>query len=110
MDRIVEKGLLYDYYGALLTPHQQKIYEQAVIDDMSLSEIAEGGGVSRQAVSDLLIRSTQALKRYEKKLGLMERDGKLLAEVETLKALDPASPDYAKAVQLGLSAMEELLK
>ena len=39
MDKIFEKGLLYDFYGDLLTSHQQKIYEDAVYGDLSLGEI-----------------------------------------------------------------------
>ena len=37
MEKIVEQGLLYDFYGELLTPHQRRIYEDAVLNDMSLS-------------------------------------------------------------------------
>ena len=40
MEKIVEQGLLYDFYGELLTPHQRRIYEDAVFNDLSLSEIA----------------------------------------------------------------------
>ena len=56
MEKIVELGLLYDFYGELLTRHQQKIYEAAVFEDMSLGEIAEDAGISRQGVHDLLKR------------------------------------------------------
>ena len=45
MERIVEQTLLYDFYGELLTPHQRKIYEDVVFNDMSLSEIAEEQGI-----------------------------------------------------------------
>ena len=41
MEKIVEQGLLYDFYGELLTEHQRNIYEGVVFNDMSLSEIAE---------------------------------------------------------------------
>ena len=41
MEKIVEQGMLYDFYGELLTEHQRKIYEDVVLNDMSLSEIAE---------------------------------------------------------------------
>ena len=40
MERIVERGLLYDFYGELLTEHQRRIYEDAVFNDLSPSEIA----------------------------------------------------------------------
>ena len=53
MEKIVEQGLLYDFYGELLTEHQRNIYEGVVFNDMSLSEIAEEQGISRQGVHDL---------------------------------------------------------
>ena len=62
MEKIVEQGLLYDFYGELLTPHQRRIYEDAVLNDMSLSEIAEEQGISRQGVHDLIRRCDKTLK------------------------------------------------
>lgn len=73
MEKIVEDGLLYDYYGQLLTKHQRKTYEMAVYDDLSLNEIAEKEGVSRQAVHDLLNRTTKQMQGYEEKLGMIAR-------------------------------------
>lgn len=70
---IVAKGLLYDFYGSLLTPHQQKVYELAVYNDLSLSEIAETENISRQAVHDLLKRTTAALEQYESRLHMIRR-------------------------------------
>ena len=40
MEKIVEQTLLYDFYGELLTDHQKEIYEDAVFNDLPLSEIA----------------------------------------------------------------------
>lgn len=73
MEKIVERGLLYDFYGELLTEHQRKIYEDAVFQDMSLAEIAEEAGISRQGVHDLLKRCDKLLIGYESKLHLAER-------------------------------------
>lgn len=73
MEKIVEQGLLYDFYGELLTPHQQKIYEAAVYDDLSLSEIAQEEGISRQGVHDLLKRCDRILQEYEEKLKLLHK-------------------------------------
>lgn len=73
MDRIFEQTLLYDFYGELLTPHQQKIYEEAVFNDMSFGEIAEEYGISRQGVHDLIRRCGRTLQDYESKLHLAER-------------------------------------
>lgn len=73
MEKIFEQGLLYDFYGELLTEHQKKIYEDAVYNDMSLSEIAEEAGISRQGVHDLIKRCDRILQEYEEKLHLLER-------------------------------------
>lgn len=73
MEKIVEHGLLYDFYGELLTEHQRQIYEDAVYNDMSLAEIADIQGISRQGVHDLIKRCDRALESYEQKLHLVER-------------------------------------
>ena len=73
MEKIVEQGLLYDFYGQLLTAHQQKIYEQAVYENLSYNEIAEQEGISRQAVHDLIRRTTSLMQRYESRLGMIRR-------------------------------------
>ena len=54
MNDILEQALLYDFYGELLTSHQKEIYEQFVLEDLSLSEIAGEAGISRQGVHDLV--------------------------------------------------------
>lgn len=73
MNRILEQALLYDFYGELLTRHQKEVYEQFVLEDLSLSEIAESAGISRQGVHDLIRRCQKALEGYEAKLHLVER-------------------------------------
>ena len=73
MEKIVEQGLLYDFYGELLTEHQRQIYEDAVFNDMSLGEIAQDAGISRQGVHDLIKRCDKALADYENKLHMMAR-------------------------------------
>ena len=73
MERIVEQGLLYDFYGELLTEHQRKVYEDAVYNDMSLAEIAEEYGISRQGVHDLIRRCSRLLEGYEEKLHLVKK-------------------------------------
>lgn len=73
MEKIFEQNLLYDFYGELLTQHQQNIYEDAVYNDMSLSEIAQEQGISRQGVHDLIKRCDKILQDYESKLHLVER-------------------------------------
>lgn len=73
MEKIVEFGLLYDFYGELLTGHQKQIYEDFVLNDYSLSEIAEQYGISRQGVHDLIKRCNRILTSYEEKLHMVEK-------------------------------------
>ena len=73
MEKIVEQGLLYDFYGELLTEHQRRVYEDVVFNDMSLSEIAEEQGISRQGVHDNVKRCNKILSDYEGKLHLVEK-------------------------------------
>ena len=74
---MLRRGDLYDYYGDLLSEHQKKIYESYVCEDLSLSEISESAGISRQGVSDLIRRCTQMMEDYDDKLGLIDRSKRL---------------------------------
>ena len=73
MDEIFKQALLYDFYGELLTEHQKEIYEQFVLEDLSLSEIALSAGISRQGVHDIVKRCQRILEGYEAKLHLVEK-------------------------------------
>lgn len=73
MDDIGRKALLFDFYGPLLTDKQREIFDYAVGEDMSLGEIAETTGVSRQAIHDMIRRTERLLEGYEAKLGLAEK-------------------------------------
>lgn len=87
MEKIVEQGLLYDFYGELLTEHQRRIYEDVVYHDMSLGEIAEEQGISRQGVHDLIKRCDRILQGYENKLHLVERFAKAKQTVTQIERL-----------------------
>ena len=87
MEKIVEQGLLYDFYGELLTEHQRHIYEGVVFNDMSLSEIAEEEGISRQGVHDLVKRCNKILAGYEEKLKLVQKFNQTKQMVEEIKEL-----------------------
>lgn len=73
MEKIVEQGLLYDFYGELLTDHQRQIYEACVYDNLSLGEIAQDRGISRQGVHDLIKRCDKILQSYEDRLHLISK-------------------------------------
>lgn len=87
MEKIVEQGLLYDFYGELLTEHQKKIYEDVVYNDLSLAEIAKETGVSRQGVHDMVRRCNLILQEYEEKLHLVHRFVKVKENVHQLQKL-----------------------
>ena len=72
MEKILEQTLLYDFYGELLTEHQKAVYEDVVLNDYSLSEVAEEYDISRQGVHDLIKRCNAILAGYENKLHLVE--------------------------------------
>ena len=91
MEKIVEQGLLYDFYGELLTQHQRQIYEGIVYENLSLSEIAAEQGISRQGVHDIVKRCDKALMEYEKKLRLIAR---FLKIKEQIKEIDTLSERY----------------
>lgn len=73
MDDILRRALLYDFYGELLTRRQKEIYEQFVLEDLSLGEIAGNAGISRQGVHDLIKRCDKTLQEYEETLHLVSR-------------------------------------
>lgn len=85
MEKLVWQGLLYDFYGELLTEHQKKIYESVVYENLSLAEIAEQNGISRQGVHDIVRRCDASLEQYEKRLGLIGRYEKIKTEFAQMK-------------------------
>lgn len=87
MNRLYEQTMLFDFYGELLTEHQRRVYEDAVYHDLSLSEIAEEQGISRQGVHDLVRRCDRILQDYESKLHLVERFARARSTVEEIRKL-----------------------
>ena len=93
MEEKVEQTYLYDFYGELLNEHQRQIYEDFVLNDLSLGEIASEEGISRQGVHDLVKRCSQTLKGYEEKLHLVE---KFVSVREKVKQIDELLDGYEK--------------
>ena len=73
LDELLNKSLLFDFYGELLTGYQKDIYEEFVFDDLSLAELAEKHGITRQAVFNIVKRCERKLVNYEEKLHLVEK-------------------------------------
>ena len=73
MEKIVEQGLLYDFYGEILTEKQRELFDLYYNEDLSLSEIADQIGISRQGVRDLIKKAEEELLFLEEKLGLARK-------------------------------------
>ena len=105
----VETLLLFDHYGDLLTDRQKMCLDLKYNQDMSLAEIAEELGVSRQGVHENIIRAEAHLQKMEAKIGTVRRylqsreaRQKILAAAETLK--NHSDPAVCKAIDEILAA------
>ena len=108
MEKRVEVNLLLDFYGALLTEHARELIRLYVEEDMSLQEIADEKGVSRQAVHDSVSRSEKQLIEYEDKLGLLKRFKAMNGRINEFKTqLDAAKTALAQAEQI-LSELQDM--
>lgn len=96
MEKILEQTLLYDFYGELLTEHQRQVYEDVVLNDFSLSEVAAARGISRQGVHDLVRRCNKTLEEYEEKLHLVQRFVQIRENVNEIRKLTDPSGDTPK--------------
>ena len=85
LEERVQIAILTKYYGKLLTERQQSILNMYVDNNLSLAEVSEELGISRQAVKDALDNSMQTLKETEEKLKLIERDNKIKQIIENSK-------------------------
>jgi len=73
----VEMCLLFDFYGEILTEKQQELFDLYYNEDMSLAEISENIGITRQGVRDAIVRAEATLTEMEQKIGLVARYGKI---------------------------------
>ena len=103
-DKLEYKGMLYDFYGELLTQHQKKIYEDAIFNDLSLSEIADEQGISRQGVHDLIKRCDKILNDYENTLHLVKKFSKIKHNIQQINRLT----DDEQIKRLSNEIIEEL--
>ena len=107
--------LLYDYYGDLLTDRQRECFEMRYYQDLSLGEIAEELGISRQGVHDNLTRTEAQLRKMEAKTGCVSRDQACRRAVKTIihaasslcEMEDPAVSALAQTVLSAAQGIEE---
>ncbi|HCA70004.1 MAG TPA: DNA-binding protein, partial [Lachnospiraceae bacterium] len=91
LDEIVQLSILYDFYGELLTDHKKQIFEDYVLNDLSLGEIAALKGISRQGVYDIVKRCSQELRDYEDKLGLVKKFQNVKEKLNRIKEIASGS-------------------
>ena len=114
MEEIVELSLLFDFYGEMLGDHKKQIFEDYVLNDLSLAEIADEEGISRQGVHDIVKRCTKQLKDYEAALHLVEKFQnmkKKLTEVSELLSIEVSNnsnQNLEKAKSILTEVMTEL--
>ena len=114
MEKILEQTLLYDFYGELLTEHQRQVYEDVVLNDFSLSEVAENRGISRQGVHDMIRRCNKSLEEYENKLHLVEKFLTIKENVNRIRQLtgnpedQPVSELMEQIESISTDILEEL--
>ena len=109
MDEILKQSLLYDFYGELLTAHRKEIYEQFIVEDLSLSEIAQDAGISRQGVHDLIKRCNKTLEEYEEKLHLVEKFLSIKEKVHRIDMLlEEEQPQIHEIKKISEEIIEEL--
>ena len=110
-----ELVLLLDYYGGMLTDKQRECFDMRYNQDLSLAEIGQELGVSRQAVNDNLTRTEALLRRMEENIGCVKRDMQIRgAAREILEAAavldtssDPAVLDAARRIVAAAQSLKE---
>lgn len=107
----IEIGYLLDFYGEFLTEHQRIYLDLYYNQDLSLAEIGETEGISRQGVHDALKRGENTLYEMEDRLGLMARyikiSAKLLVLREQIERLDVTEQSLADK-RLVLADIDEI--
>ena len=111
----LEMALLFDYYGGMLTEKQRLSFDMRYNQDLSLGEIGQALGISRQAVCDSLTRTEALLRRMEENIGCVGRDLKTRKALQTILAAagtleghpDTAVAELARQIVAAAEGLEE---
>lgn len=111
----LQMSLLFDFYGDILTEKQREVFDLYYNEDLSLTEIAEHTGITRQGVRDSLVRAEHTLAELEQTLGLVaKRKARQQTDADLLARLDALDAQCAKGASLdslraGISEMRALI-
>lgn len=108
-------SLLFDYYGGLLTEKQRTYFDLYYNQDLSLGEIAEQEGISRQGVHDAISRTEAILRDMERSVGCVAREARLRDTFSRIQAAaerllqheDPTVRQDAECIQAALTSAKE---
>jgi len=107
LEKTTRVNFLYDFYQTLLTEKQQVYMQLYYLDDLSLGEIAEEYGVSRQAVYDNVRRTEAMLEDYEEKLKLFSKFRNRMEIIDKLEQLVLGSDEASEEVRMLLNALKD---
>ena len=112
--REIRMALLFDTYGGMLTEKQRECFDMRYNQDLSLGEIADMMGVSRQAVNDNLKKTEALLRRMEENIGSVKRDMLIRRTVQELldaaTVLDTSSDPTVQAAKQRIIAAAHMLE
>ena len=116
-DETLRMTMLYDFFGEMLTEKQREYFDLYHNEDLSLSEIAEKAGISRQGVFDIITRAEKSLVEMEQKTGVVSKWQETHAELEhavemarellRLTSEKEESADLAKQLVLTLEGLNK---
>jgi len=111
LDRLYKLSLLYDFYGELLKESSRQMFEDYVLNNYSLAEIAQERGISRQGVHDAVRRASIQLEEYEQRLGLLKKFQKTKEIVGDIQSLvQNPEEKTAEALRQNMRQVQELSK
>ena len=112
--------MLFDFYGELLTDRQKEFFDLYYNEDLSLTEIAENAGISRQGVRDVIVRAEATMQEVEDKTGIIKRFEKQRPHLDAIEAAaaeinninfrryeDPRLTELANLVAAEVSALKD---
>lgn len=104
--------MLFDFYGELLTPRQKEFFDLYYNEDLSLGEIAENAGISRQGVRDVIVRAEAAMQEVEDKTGIIRRFLTRGAHLDAITgaAAEIATLNYRHYEDRRLAELAELIR
>lgn len=105
----VELSILYDFYGELLTDNNKEVFEEYVFNDLSLAEIAEQKGITRQGVHDIIKRTSKKLREYEDSLHLVDKFKTIEKKVSHIKELTKQLKNQDETIKIETSTNTEAI-